>query len=60
MHWPFYFHAAVDIFIMLGILYILLVLIEFRRKIYPARYNRPNDKDDDANEDSGSGKEHET
>ncbi|MCY4530415.1 MAG: hypothetical protein OXD46_15470 [Chloroflexi bacterium] len=51
MPWPFYFHAAVDIVIMLGILYIFLCLFEVRRKIYPSDY--PNN-DDDGNDDSDS------
>ena len=48
MPWHFYFHAAVDVFIMLGILYILLCLFEVRRKIYPRDFL--NHKDDDAHE----------
>ena len=49
MPWPFYFHAAVDIFIMLGILYILLCLFEVRRNIYTRQ--QTNHEDDDAHEE---------
>ena len=44
MHWwAYWFHLATDIFIMLVILYIFLVLLEFRREIYTSRRNRPRD-----------------
>ncbi len=51
MPWPFFFHVAVDMFILLALMYIMLVLLQFRRRLYPPAEEGPNYESDSAHED---------
>ena len=55
--WGSWFHVATDIFLLMVVLYIILVLIEFRRKIYAPRHNDPhNEAEGNDNQNSHCGK----